>query len=219
VGDNYEVSEDSDEQGQCALSIPFTRAGVSVTADAGNGAATRADMPLPADVQFENAAALLEAAAIDDFEARLPDGKRDKDTLASCFGRLKSRLPGILGRIQGAQTTLNAMTADVLGIRHLINRGVLLPRGENYQFVNAIFGGAIPKNHIPGVEKGVIEGMAHGTMARYPVVDVEVKIVDGKYHPVDSSELSFKLASRNAFRESMRQAGPTLLEPVMNLTV
>jgi elongation factor G len=94
-----------------------------------------------------------------------------------------------------------------------------LPRGENYQFVNAIFGGAIPKNYIPGVEKGVVEGMAHGTMASYPVVDVEVKIVDGKYHPVDSSELSFKLAARNAFREAMRQANPTLLEPVMNLTV
>ena len=94
-----------------------------------------------------------------------------------------------------------------------------LPRGENYQFVNAIFGGAIPKNYIPGVEKGVVEGMAHGTMAHYPVVDVEVKIVDGKYHPVDSSELSFKLAARNAFREAMRQAAPALLEPVMNLTV
>jgi elongation factor G len=94
-----------------------------------------------------------------------------------------------------------------------------LPRGQNYQFVNAIFGGAIPKNYIPGVEKGVVEGMAHGTMAHYPVVDVEVKIVDGKYHPVDSSELSFKLAARNAFREAMRQAAPSLLEPVMNLHV
>ncbi|MDR0442981.1 MAG: elongation factor G [Treponema sp.] len=94
-----------------------------------------------------------------------------------------------------------------------------LPRGEKYQFVNAIFGGAIPKNYIPGVEKGVVEGMAHGTMAQYPVVDVEVKITDGKYHPVDSSELSFKLAARNAFRDAMRQANPTLLEPVMTLTV
>jgi elongation factor G len=94
-----------------------------------------------------------------------------------------------------------------------------LPRGESYKFVNAIFGGAIPKNYIPGIEKGIVEGMAAGTMAGYPVVDVEVKITDGKYHPVDSSELSFKLAARNAFREAMRQSGPTLLEPVMNLTV
>jgi len=94
-----------------------------------------------------------------------------------------------------------------------------LARGEGYQFVNAIFGGAIPKNYIPGVEKGIIEGMTHGSMASYPVVDVEVKVVDGKYHPVDSNELSFKLAARNAFREAMKQANPTLLEPVMNLTV
>jgi elongation factor G len=94
-----------------------------------------------------------------------------------------------------------------------------LGRGEGYKFENKIFGGAVPKNYIPGVEKGVAEGLARGTMAQYPVVDVEVAIVDGKYHPVDSSELSFKLASRNAFREAMRQAGPTLLEPIMQLTV
>ncbi|MDR2136486.1 MAG: elongation factor G [Treponema sp.] len=94
-----------------------------------------------------------------------------------------------------------------------------LGRGEGYKFENRIFGGAVPKNYIPGVEKGVAEGMARGTVAQYPVVDVEVAIVDGKYHPVDSSELSFKLAARNAFREAMRQAGPTLLEPIMNLTV
>jgi elongation factor G len=94
-----------------------------------------------------------------------------------------------------------------------------LARGEQYRFINAIFGGAVPKNYIPGVEKGVVEGMAHGVMASYPVVDVEVKIVDGKYHPVDSSELSFKLASRNAFREAMKLAAPVLLEPIMELTV
>jgi len=94
-----------------------------------------------------------------------------------------------------------------------------LGRGEGYKFENKIFGGAVPRNYIPGVEKGVAEGMAHGTMAQYPVVDVEVAIVDGKYHPVDSSELSFKLAGRNAFREAMRQANPTLLEPIMSLTV
>jgi len=94
-----------------------------------------------------------------------------------------------------------------------------LGRGEGYKFENKIFGGAVPKNYIPGVEKGIAEGMAHGTIAQYPTVDVEVAIVDGKYHPVDSSELSFKLAARNAFREAMRQASPTLLEPIMNLTV
>ena len=94
-----------------------------------------------------------------------------------------------------------------------------LGRSEGYQFVNAIFGGAIPKNYIPGVEKGLVEGMAYGSMANYPVVDVEVKLTDGKFHPVDSNELSFKLAARNAFREAMKQANPTLLEPIMTLTV
>ena len=94
-----------------------------------------------------------------------------------------------------------------------------LPRGESYKFVNAVFGGAISKGFIPGIEKGVIEGMGAGTLAGYPVVDVEVKITDGKEHPVDSSELAFKLAARNAFRESMKLASPTLLEPVMLLTV
>jgi len=97
----------------------------------------------------------------------------------------------------------------------------IAPRGrsEGYEFVNAIFGGAIPKNFIPGVEKGLVEGMGHGTMASYPVVDVEVKLVDGKHHDVDSNELSFRIAARNAFREAMKKANPTLLEPIMNLIV
>ncbi len=94
-----------------------------------------------------------------------------------------------------------------------------LERGANYRFVNAIFGGSISKGYIPGVEKGVQEGMGAGTLAGYPVVDVEVKVTDGKEHPVDSSELAFKLAARNAFREAMKQASPSLLEPVMQLTV
>ncbi len=94
-----------------------------------------------------------------------------------------------------------------------------LPRGEKYRFINAIFGGAISKGYIPGVEKGVLEAMNNGVMAGYPVVDVEVKVIDGKEHPVDSSELAFKLAARNAFKEAMKQAAPTLLEPIMNLTV
>ncbi|MDR2521194.1 MAG: elongation factor G, partial [Spirochaetaceae bacterium] len=94
-----------------------------------------------------------------------------------------------------------------------------LPRGGQYGFVNAIVGGAVSKGYIPGVEKGIHEAMARGTVAAYPVVDVESKIVDGKEHPVDSSELAFKLAARNAFREAMKQAAPVLLEPVMKLTV
>ncbi|MGA2762842.1 MAG: elongation factor G [Spirochaetia bacterium] len=94
-----------------------------------------------------------------------------------------------------------------------------IPRGEKYKFTNAIFGGAISRGYVPGVEKGVIEAMEAGVLAGYPVVDVEARVVDGKEHPVDSSELAFKLAAREAFRECMRNAKPVLLEPVCNLTV
>ncbi len=94
-----------------------------------------------------------------------------------------------------------------------------LDRGANYSFTNAVFGGAISKSYIPGVEKGVKEAMEHGVLAGYPVVDVGVTVLDGKEHPVDSSEMAFKLAARNAFKEAMRSAGAILLEPIMNITV
>ena len=94
-----------------------------------------------------------------------------------------------------------------------------LARGDKYSFTNAVFGGAISKGYIPGVEKGVLEAMEHGVLAGYPVVDVGTTVLDGKEHPVDSSEMAFKIASRNAFREAMRNAGPILLEPIMNITV
>jgi elongation factor G len=94
-----------------------------------------------------------------------------------------------------------------------------LERGANYSFTNAVFGGAISKGYIPGIEKGVKEAMESGVLAGYPVVDVGVTILDGKEHPVDSSEMAFKIAARNAFKDAMRNAGPILLEPIMNLTV
>ncbi len=94
-----------------------------------------------------------------------------------------------------------------------------LSRGETYKFTNAVFGGSIPKNYIPGVEKGVKQAMEHGVLAGYPVVDVDVTILDGKDHPVDSSDLAFQIAARNAFSDATRNAGPILLEPVMNLSV
>jgi len=94
-----------------------------------------------------------------------------------------------------------------------------LERGAQYSFTNAVFGGAISKGYIPGVEKGVKEAMENGVMAGYPVVDVGTTVLDGKEHPVDSSEMAFKIAARNAFKNAMRNAGPILLEPIMNLTV
>ena len=94
-----------------------------------------------------------------------------------------------------------------------------LERGEGFHFVDQIVGGAIPRQYIPAVEKGVVEAMAHGGPHGYPVVDVQVTCFDGKYHPVDSSEMSFKMAGSLAFREAMAKAGPVLLEPISLLEV
>ncbi len=94
-----------------------------------------------------------------------------------------------------------------------------LPRGANFEFVNEIFGGAIPKNFIPAVEKGIHEAAARGYLAGYPVVDFKVILYDGSYHDVDSNELSFKTAGRIAFKKAMEQAKPTLLEPIMKVEI
>jgi elongation factor G len=94
-----------------------------------------------------------------------------------------------------------------------------LPRGGQFEFVNEIFGGAIPKNYIPAVEKGIVEAAARGFLAGYPVVDFKVVLYDGSYHEVDSNELSFKTAGRIAFRKAVEAAKPTLLEPVMKVEI
>jgi len=94
-----------------------------------------------------------------------------------------------------------------------------LPRGEQFRFENGIVGGAISRGYIPGVEKGVLEALESGVLAGYPVVDVEAKVVDGREHSVDSSELAFKLASREAAKVALAQAKPVLLEPVVDLAV
>ena len=91
--------------------------------------------------------------------------------------------------------------------------------GEGFKFINAIKGASIPGQYIPGVEKGVVEAMEMGSLAKFPVTNVTVTVFDGSFHPVDSSELAFKLAARNAFRAACDQAGPCLLEPVMDLEV
>jgi elongation factor G len=93
------------------------------------------------------------------------------------------------------------------------------PRGVGYAFEDAIFGGSIPRNFIPAVEKGIVEALDHGVIAGYPVVDVKVKLYDGSYHTVDSSELAFKLAGALAWNKAMTEAMPVLLEPVVNVEV
>jgi elongation factor G len=90
-----------------------------------------------------------------------------------------------------------------------------LVRGGEFEFVNDIFGGAIPRNFIPAVEKGIRDAAARGYLAGYPVVDFRVVLYDGSYHDVDSNDLSFQLAGRIAFKKAMEQAKPTLLEPIM----
>jgi elongation factor G len=94
-----------------------------------------------------------------------------------------------------------------------------LPRGGNFEFVNDIFGGSIPKNFIPAVEKGILEAAARGFLAGYPVVDFKVSLYDGSYHDVDSNELSFKTAGRIAFKKAMEVAKPALLEPIMQVEI
>jgi elongation factor G len=94
-----------------------------------------------------------------------------------------------------------------------------LGRGEGFQFANEVFGGSIPKNYIPAVEKGIIETAERGFLAGYPMVDFKVTVYDGSYHDVDSSELAFKLAARKAFKAAMVTAKPAILEPVMNAEI
>ncbi len=94
-----------------------------------------------------------------------------------------------------------------------------LPRGEGFEFIDEIKGGAIPRQFIPAVEKGIVETMADGGVVGFPVVDVRVRLVDGKYHSVDSSEMSFKMAGRLAFKAAMEQAAPIVLEPISRIEI
>lgn len=94
-----------------------------------------------------------------------------------------------------------------------------LPRGSDFQFEETIFGGAIPKQYIPAVEKGILEAREHGILAGYRVVDFKVTLFDGSYHEVDSSDLAFKIAGSMAFKKAMEKANPVLLEPVMKVEI
>ncbi|MGH9615373.1 MAG: elongation factor G [Acidobacteriaceae bacterium] len=94
-----------------------------------------------------------------------------------------------------------------------------LPRGGGFEFVNDIFGGAIPRNFVPAIEKGVREAADRGYLAGHPMVDFRVTVFDGSYHEVDSNEMSFRIAGRLAFRDCMEKARPTLLEPVMRVSI
>jgi elongation factor G len=93
------------------------------------------------------------------------------------------------------------------------------PSGKGYEFVNGISGGAVPKEYIPAVDKGIREACETGVIAGYPVVDVKITAFDGSYHDVDSSEMAFKIAGSMGFKEGFRRAKPVLLEPIMKVEV
>jgi elongation factor G len=92
-------------------------------------------------------------------------------------------------------------------------------KGKGFEFINAIKGGAIPREYIPAIQKGVEETMKAGVVAGYPVVDIKVTVFDGSYHEVDSSEAAFKIAASMAFKDGCRKASPILLEPIMDVAV
>jgi elongation factor G len=94
-----------------------------------------------------------------------------------------------------------------------------LPRGGDFKFVDDIFGGSIPKNFIPAVEKGIQDARVRGFVAGYPMVDFQVELFDGQYHDVDSSEMSFKIAGSLAYKDAVAKCRPTLLEPVMKVEI
>jgi elongation factor G len=94
-----------------------------------------------------------------------------------------------------------------------------LPSGSDFEFVNDIFGGAIPRQFVPAIEKGIQDSRMRGFLAGYPMVDFRASVFDGSFHPVDSSEMSFKMAGSLAFKDGMARARPTLLEPIMNVEV
>jgi elongation factor G len=94
-----------------------------------------------------------------------------------------------------------------------------LEKGKGFEFVDKIFGGAIPKNYVPSVEKGVLQAMSEGAIAGYPIVDLRVTLYDGSYHEVDSSDMAFQIAGAMALRKAVLEASPVLLEPIMDVEV
>jgi elongation factor G len=94
-----------------------------------------------------------------------------------------------------------------------------MPRGGGFEFANETFGGSVPRNFIPAIEKGIVESAARGYLAGYPVVDFKATVYDGSYHDVDSNEMSFKMAGRLAFRKAMESCKPCLLEPIMKVEI
>ncbi len=183
----------------------------------------------------------LQKAAEEDLTFQLKYNAETKETVISCMGEL--HLSIILDRIRDKQKIEMETKVPKVAYRETITKGAsaeythkkqsgghgqygkvvidvkALERGEYYSFENVIKGMAVSKGYVPGIEKGLHDAMEAGVLAGYPVVDVGVLLTDGKEHPVDSSEMSFRLAAKGALKAAMEKANPVLLEPVMNLKV
>ncbi len=186
-------------------------------------------------------AQMLQRAAEEDKTFKITYNTETKETVISGMGELQINM--ILSRIRDGQKIEIDTKIPKVAYRETITKAAdamyrhkkqtgghgqfaevsiqikPLPRGQHYSFENVIRGMAVSKGFIPGIEKGLHEAMEGGVLAGYPVMDVGVALTDGKEHPVDSSEMAFKLASREALKAAMEKAGPVILEPVMNLVV
>jgi elongation factor G len=125
----------------------------------------------------------------------------------------------VVGRAENVEGKLKKQTGGkgMFGVCYLTVEP--RPRGAGFEFVDEIVGGSIPRNLIPAVEKGVLEAAVHGPLAGFPVVDLRVRCIDGKFHPVDSNEMAFKIAGSLGFKAAVEKARPTLLEPIMNAEI
>ena len=170
--------------------------------------------------------------------------RRDQDTAETVLSGLgETQLEVVVGKMQrkfGVGVNLNVprvpyketVTASAKGefkhkkqtgghgqYGHVLLEVEPLPRGSGIEFVDAIVGGTIPRNYVPAVEKGVKDAVHEGIIASFPVVDVRARVYDGSFHPVDSSEICFKIAGAGALRRAMESANPVLLEPIVKLKV
>ncbi len=138
---------------------------------------------------------------------------------------VETRVPGVAYRetigkpVEGVEYTHKKQSGGHGQYGKVVINVKPLERGEDFMMENIIKGGSISKGYMPGIEKGLREAMSEGFLAGYPMVDIGVSVVDGKEHPVDSSEMAFKLAAKHALKEAFEKAKPSLLEPMVNLTV
>ncbi len=184
---------------------------------------------------------LLYKAAEEDLTFQVSFNSETKETVIAGMGELQinmildkirnqakiqaeTRIPRVayretITKKSGAEYTHKKQTGGHGQYARVVFEVEPLERGTGYQFENKLFGQSVSRGFIPGIEKGIHQAMEAGVVAGYPVVDVKTAITDGKEHPVDSSEMAFKIASRGAFREATKNANPVLLEPVMDLRV